>query len=192
MTTKTSNNDRGATACPELALRATQYAFWATFGAVYGLFVISAFAYARFGGPWVQQLSGSIGEAIAERAQGLDNAGRTEEAIEMYRQALAVGFDDPFQYLVTSDRFVDVLLREKRYEEAVIVTRETLTVNRESWRPYDQLHVALTALGRHQEALDAAQDWLKLAEEKKHPDHIAWASHAVEQSRQAVSARKGP
>lgn len=151
--------------------------------ALFGLFVAAVYFYAYFGSSWVADLDEQIGEVGAIRARQLVDVGRVEQAIDTYRQALSIPFDDPFMRIVAANQLVDLLIERKMYEEAIERARGTLLLDSEEWRPYDQLFRALTAVERHDEALEIAESWSALAQRRQRPDQMEWSQHAVERSR---------
>lgn len=143
-------------------------------GVVFVLFVASVFAYERYGGPWVDRLDDEIGEVVVKRAFSLADAGLTEEAIAAYRETLTIAFSDPRQRVWNGRRFLGWLIEEQRYAEAVELAKATLA-HAPDMTMYTQLIDSLRELGRHEEIVQAAQEWHRFAEEEGKNWAVAWA-----------------
>jgi len=152
------------------------------------VFTAAVLAYARYGGPWVNGLDAQVGEVVAAQATKLAENGLTTEAIQTYQDALQVPFDDPFQRIVAANRLCDLLLAAQRYEEVIQTARDTMALDSEAWRPYDQLYKAYMALRRFPEAVDIAEAWSALANLKQQEDHMNWSRQSLDQARRALNA----
>jgi tetratricopeptide (TPR) repeat protein len=132
-------------------------------GILFVVFVAGIYAYASFGGTFVNGLSGELGEVIAARGIAAQKTGQTDEAIAAFQMALQKGFTDPQQRLWTQERLTDELLQANRFPEAVDSAREALRLDGRNAKLHYQLSTALWKAKRLDEALAAAAAWLEAA-----------------------------
>ncbi|MBI5093509.1 MAG: tetratricopeptide repeat protein [Candidatus Hydrogenedentes bacterium] len=135
-------------------------------GVLFVLFVAGVYAYATYGGPFVNRLSGELGEVIAARGVTAQEAGQTDDAIRAYQLALQKGFSEPRQKYWTQIRLAEVLLQTDQYTEASEYAREAIAFDNTD----SKLHYVLTASlwqAKHlDEALAATDAWLDLVRPK--------------------------
>ncbi len=109
-----------------------------------------------FGQSFAERMSSRVGDIEAARARSLYEAGLVESAIDAYHKALDMKFDDPKQRRWALRRFGELLLNEKRPEDAVPILKECLTVYPDDLPAHDLYCQALERVGRAGELVDAA------------------------------------
>ena len=129
------------------------------------LFTASVLLFAAFGDTWVYGLDKQIGEIIASRARELADMGQSEAAIQLYREALAVRFDDPMQRVWTLHRLTQLLLREQRYDEAVEAAEEALELYDENGAPFSHINQAYLHANQFEPMAENAERWQRWAEQ---------------------------
>lgn len=129
------------------------------------LFSACVFGYARYAGAWVDTLDDRNGEIVALRAESAGKAGRLEDAIALYEDALRLGFQTPDQYVWVRQKYVPVLLEAEKFERAAAVAEDVLAsgiheigdwVGRQA---FSKIHAAVSATGDHQASAALAQRW---------------------------------
>ncbi|MDP3947066.1 MAG: tetratricopeptide repeat protein [bacterium] len=120
--------------------------------------------------PWVPEGQGHLAvfpPEIGQQMQVLNNAGgalyklgRDKEAIEAYRQAVAVDPKSPYPY-----NGLGAALNELgRNKEAIEACRQAVAINPKYASPYYGLGSALNKLGRNKEAIEAYRQFISLAD----------------------------
>ncbi len=134
--------------------------FFVLIGVLFCIFVAGIYLYAGLAGPWVDSLDDQVGLIVATRARDLAMAGLTDEAVATYRQALKLRFNDPRQQIWKMQEFVDLLIKEARYEEASdqALALSRLDMNRGTVR-FRRIQNALRSENRYEEAIALAHKW---------------------------------
>lgn len=129
------------------------------------LVLVFAYAYAQFGGPWVDALDDRSGDIVAQRAASAGAAGQTDRAVALFDTALRLGFGSPDQNVWIRQKYVMVLLDAGRFERAEAVAEEILSsgvpeigdwVSRQA---FERIHAAASVKGEHESAVRMAQAW---------------------------------
>lgn len=123
---------------------------------------------------WLNGLDGQIGEIGGQRADTLARNGLSEDAIVHYRKALDLEFDDPMQRVWVGGRFLELLLQEQQYDEAVDVARGVLA-RIPTLTTHEKLTRALRLSGREEERVEAARAWAVQAQESNKDEAYALA-----------------
>lgn len=123
--------------------------------------IVSAFA--KYGGPWVDGLDDRIGDVVAGRARARADAGREDEALALYRQALTLRFDDEGRRIFTSVDYARLLIRTHRFGEAFDACASLVELD-ESYarRIFRELQEFLVELGFHEERLRYCGPWREI------------------------------
>lgn len=125
---------------------------------------------------------------LALRSTLVDRGGSlTAEAMETYRRALALKFDDPMQKVWQTQEFLKLLLDERQYEEAVQVAHDAIALDPNNGLPYSLLNKALREAGRHADAAASAKEWAQWAASSQQYDAQAWAEYYAGQSYLALN-----
>jgi tetratricopeptide (TPR) repeat protein len=112
--------------------------------------------FALFGQSFAERMSSRVGDIEAVRAGSLYESGLVENAITAYQKALAMKFDDPDQRRWALRRFGELLLNEKRPEDAVPILKECLAAFPDYLPAHELLCQALEQVGRSGELVDAS------------------------------------
>lgn len=129
------------------------------------LFSACVFGYARYAGAWVGTLDDRSGEIVALRAESAGKAGRLEDAIALYEDALRLGFQTPDQYVWVRQKYVPVLLEAEKFDRAAAVAEEVLASGVQEigdWvgrQAFSKIHAAVSARGDHNTAAALAGRW---------------------------------
>lgn len=141
------------------------------------LLISSVLLFAALGDTWVYGLDKQVGEIVASRAREQADMGQNAAAIQLYRDALAVRFDDPMQRVWTLHRLTQVLLREQRYDEAVEAAEEALELYDANGAPFSYINQAYRQSRQFQAMADNAGRWYRWAEETGRTAVQAAAKH---------------
>ncbi|MEX2016123.1 MAG: hypothetical protein WD873_05750, partial [Candidatus Hydrogenedentales bacterium] len=157
--------------------RAVHNAIRVTGAGLAATFAASVLLFAAFGEPWVQRLDDEIGEIVAGRATEQADQGQNAAAIDLYRRALEVEFEDPMQRVWTLHRLAGLLLKEERYDEAVLASTEALQLDDNNGAPYSYINRAYYATEQYDEMAANAEQWFAWGEAKGKPAVQADARH---------------
>ncbi len=164
-------------------------------GPLFIIFVVAIYVYAHFGEPFVDGLDEQIGGLLAEQADSLVQSGQIPQAIEKYREAISLKFDNSERRLWALHKFADLLMKEQFYDEAADVARQAIELSEENGRAFSQYFWALRQAGRHEESLDATEIWFEWAEKRAEPATMArvkyftgYAYFDLQQKENAISA----
>ena len=141
------------------------------------LFVMSVLLFAAFGDTWVNGLDDQVGEIVSSRAREQADMGQHETAINLYRDALAVRFDDPMQRVWTLHRLARLLLREERYDEAVEAAQEALDLHDENGAPFSYINEAYHESRQFEAMAHNAERWFQWAAKTGRANAQADAKH---------------
>lgn len=136
-------------------------------GAAFIALAAAVCLFAVFGNSFAERMSSRVGDIEAARARSLCEAGLVENAITAYHKALAMKFDDPNQRRWALRRFGELLLNEKRPEDAVPVLKECLAGFPDDLPAHDLYCQALERVGRAGELVDAAKAMFAAAAENR-------------------------
>jgi len=123
--------------------------------------------FALFGLSFADRMSSKVGDIEAARARSLYEAGLVENAIASYRKALGMKFDDLNQRRWALRRFGELLLNEKRPEEAIPILKECLTAFPDDLPAHELYCQALERVGKSPELINAANALLIAAKENR-------------------------
>ena len=123
------------------------------------LFSGSVYVFGRYGGGFVDSLSGRVGEIVAARAKSLDDSGQLEAAANVFAEALKEKFDDPQQRFWTCRRYGETLMELQRWPDAAEAFRGALAINSKDWLSRRLLCEALKRHGRVEAMREAARSW---------------------------------
>ena len=123
--------------------------------------------FAVFGQTFAERMSTRVGDIEAARARSLYEAGLVENAIAAYRKALEMKFDDPNQRRWAMRRFGELLLNEKRAEDAVPVLKACLTAFPDDLPAHELYCRALEQTGRAGDLVDAAKAMFSVAADNR-------------------------
>jgi len=140
------------------------------FALIGSAFIGATIAYARYGGPWVDRLEEAVAEVMSARAVGLAQAGRTEEAIDAYRQALAARFDNPELYKWRAGELAALLIEQRRFDEALDTVADLLDHDiSTAMAAFRDLHRAVQAAQLHDTGLQLAERFVHAAHDRDAP-----------------------
>ncbi len=123
--------------------------------------------FALYGQSFAERMSSRVGDVEAARARSMYEAGLVENAIDTYKRALAMKFEDPDQRRWALRRFGELLLNEKRPEEAAPVLKECLAAFPDDLPAHELYCQALDRTGRTGELVDAANAMFAAAKENR-------------------------
>ncbi len=126
-------------------------------------FAAAVFLFARYGGGFVDSLSGRVGEVVAARAQSLADSGQPQAAANAYAEALRARFDDPQQQVWCYRRYGETLMELQQWQKAAEAFRGALALNPKDWPSHRRLCDALKKQGLMEPMRTAARDWLHQA-----------------------------
>jgi tetratricopeptide (TPR) repeat protein len=122
-------------------------------------FIGFVYAFAVFGGSWVDDLDDQVGEVLVQRAKNLEATGRSDDALLLYEQSMSATFSEPSRRTVASNYFTGRLLEKDRYADVAAVTRTTLQKNGGDKTTFLHRFQALHKLDRNEEATEVAIAW---------------------------------
>jgi len=128
-------------------------------------FVVFVFAFAAFGGDIVFGLDQKVGETVAYQARAYENAGRTQDAIQLYRQAFTVPFDDAGQRYYARRDLADLLLKEELWESAEEQYRRCVEERPNDFKLHSRLATALRQQGKYADLVEFTKRWRAIAAE---------------------------
>jgi len=152
-------------------------AFVTAFLLVGSAFLTTTVAYARYGGPWVDRLETAVGEVMGARAVALARAGRTEEAIDAYRQALAAKFDNPELYKWRAGELATLLTGQARYDEALDAAVDLLDHDvGAAMAAFREIHDAVQKAALHDVGLQLSERFAQAAHERaaRRAEALGW------------------
>lgn len=126
-------------------------------GAAFVGLTVAVCLFALFGQTFAERMSTQVGDIEAARARSLYEAGLVENAIAAYRKALEMKFDDPNQRRWAMRRFGEMLLNEKRAEDAVPVLKACLAAFPDDLPAHELYCRALEQTGHAGDLVDAAR-----------------------------------
>ncbi len=118
---------------------------------------LGVYLLALYGQSFAERMSSRVGDIEAARARSLYEAGLVENAIVAYHKALGMKFDDLNQRRWALRRFGELLLNEKRPEEAVPILKQCLTDFADDLPAHELYCQALERVGKSGELVDAAK-----------------------------------
>ena len=136
-------------------------------GAAFVALTVAVCLLALFGQSFAERMSSRVGDIEAARARSLYDAGLVENAIASYKKALAMNFDDPDQRRWALRRFGDLLLNEKRPEDAAPILKECITAFPDDLPAHELFCQALERTGRSGELVDASNAMFSAASENR-------------------------
>jgi len=157
-------------------------AAFALTGIAFLAFVAFVFAYARWGGPWVDALPGEIGEVMADEAARLAHAGETDAAVALYQRALESRFDHESRRAQTRTRLAALLTANGDWAAAIPHLREAAEMPRPALSAFPMLHTALMKTSNASEAVEVARRWRQAAEQQERPGEAERARHAEQEA----------
>ena len=123
------------------------------------------YAFATFGGSWVDGLDNQIGELVARRAQNAHAAGDDAEAIALYRQSLRLHFDDPAQRFWAHRALAELLVQREAYAEAIAVLEDALPLRLNDAKANVLLCLAYMEASQPERAAEFAGNWAQRSED---------------------------
>lgn len=145
------------------AFRRMRRLAWAGAGLATVVFAVFVFVFSRYGGGFVDGLSGRVGEVVAARAIALADSGQPEAAAEVYAEALQAQFDDSQQRVWCYRRYGEVLMSLQRWTEAAEAFEGALAMNGRDWPSHRRLCETLRKQGLEGAVREAAERWKKAA-----------------------------
>lgn len=136
-------------------------------GAAFVVLTAAVCLFALFGQSLAERMSTRVGDIEAARARSLYESGLVENAIASYHKALAMKFDDPNQRRWALRRFGELLINEKRPEDAVPILKECLAAFPEDLPAHELYCQALERIGKSGELVDAANAMFTAARENR-------------------------
>ncbi len=127
------------------------------------VFVLAVQGLAGSGRSLAEGLDDQLGEVAFKRAQALANEGKTPEALDEYVRALDLPFENPRQRGFALREYARLLAGEGRPEEALPLLEECLGRYDDDLVAHGLYCSALRGATRHEDLLDAAQQWLASA-----------------------------
>ncbi len=129
-------------------------------GAAFVCFVLFIYLFAFYGGGFVDKLDEQIGEIVAQEALALEKSGQAIEAIDTYRQALQMSFDNPQERFWTLRQLGNLLINEGQNEEAVVELEKCVEGNVNDSLSASMLCGTYLKMERYEDALRVARGWL--------------------------------
>ncbi len=155
---------------PRTAIALLRRSVLVAFALIGSAFIGATIAYARYGGPWVDRLEAAVGEVVSARAVGLARAGRTEEAIDAYRQALAARFDNPELYKWRAGELAALLIEQGRFDEALDTAVDLLDHDvSTAMAAFRDLHRAVQQARLHDAGLSLSDRFAQAARDRDAP-----------------------
>jgi tetratricopeptide (TPR) repeat protein len=130
---------------------------------LYAAFILSVYSFAKYGGSWVDDLDDRIGEIVAARASALAGAGREDEALALYEEALSLRFDEKRQRVFRSVDYARLLMKTRHFDEAFAVCASLVELDEAySRRIFRELQDSLNEEGRYEERLRHCGSWREI------------------------------
>lgn len=145
--------------------------------AAFACFVGFVVVYAHWGTPLVQRMDHTIGEVLLDQGVRFEEAGEYENAVQCYKQALECRFDGPGDRTYALKRIGALLCWREGPEQGLTYLQEACRRPDCPITVYEPLCNSLIELGRPEEALEAAAQWLRDAKEMNHRGHQANATY---------------
>ncbi len=127
------------------------------------LFVLAVQGLAGSGASLAEGLDEQLGEVAFKRAQALANEGKIPEALDEYVRALGLAFEDMRQRGFALREYARLLVGEGRPEDALPLLEECLASYDDDLVAHGLYCSALRGATRHEDLLNAAQQWLDSA-----------------------------
>jgi len=159
---------------PSIPQGAHQY-FLGLSGVGFIVLLAALVGYGVFGERITSGLNEACAEAFLDAGQKLEAVGNHTQAIQKYRQALAGNIQDDDLRFRCGRSIGDLLLREKRYGEAVAAYQELPPEAFEQAGAYTGYVTALWSLGKTPEAMQLGALWLNKAIEEENTEQELWA-----------------
>lgn len=148
------------------------FAFLAT-----ALFGCAVYMLAAWGGAFVASLDGRLGEVVATEARAAREAGNTDRAISLFRTAIDTGFDDPRLRVLAMQDYARLTIEAGRYDEAISALNEARDADPSDGWNYNLLFDAYRKSGDTGKAMDTANAWLAMGEERGDAAAMRWAHY---------------
>ncbi|NUM56314.1 MAG: tetratricopeptide repeat protein [Candidatus Hydrogenedentes bacterium] len=139
--------------------------------------LVAAWGYGRFGGTFVEGLSGAQGEVLAKRAKALAVSNDTMIALATYKVALEKPFDNTQQRQWARQEYAALLHASGQYDDAASVLQACLVDFPDDLQTWSSLSGALAAGTRYGELAATAERWFATADRLGDSSHRALAKY---------------
>ncbi len=147
-------------------------------GTVSLIVIAFIYAFATWGGDFVNSLSSEIGEVVALRATDLAASGQINEAIAGYESALTRRFEDePTQRIYAMQRLARLCLQTGKTTKAIGVMEAAFQLDPTYGPSYFQLFEALLANKQNERALAVTRAWFDTVKASGDTSAQAWAKY---------------